>query len=190
MQVTIKELMESPRAWLKLINHGTDAHRLVFALLRGGVLLCVAALVQGLYYQVNLPDLANMQVYTAQTERAQTMNPRIYTLDLRIGEHLQSIRGACGGFHHAESNFQGGEVVRVWMDRGTIYQIRKVDGSLYQPSYTTPVCSLETTLDQAERRPQQFALVAMFGALVALLSGCRIQGILRRARRTGMTAGA
>jgi hypothetical protein len=188
MPVTLKELMEHPSAWWRLCHSSTESHHLLFAWLRAGVVLFVAAALQALYFQLSLPAADNLRVMTAQTELVPTLYPHVQTLDLRLNGQLLGIRGTCAGFHSAESNLKGGETVKVWQDKGRVYQIQTLSGALYRPSADAPACGLESTLDDAQRRPEQFAFLAMLGALVALVSAARLQGIMRRLREPHATA--
>jgi hypothetical protein len=188
MPVTMKQLMDNPSAWWRLCHSSTDSHHMLFAWLRAGVVLFVAAALQGLYCQLSLPAVDNLRVMTAQTELVPTLYPHVQTLDLRLNGQLLGIRGTCAGFHHAESNLKGGETVKVWQDKGRVYQIQTLSGALYRPNADAPACALESTLDEALRRPEQFAFLAMLGALVALISAARLQGIMRRMRDTRATA--
>ena len=173
MQITAKALVASPLSQLKRWHQGVDRSHLVI-LLRLGVLLCLAASVQALYYQLTLPTFEGLIVSTVDTELVRTPNPRLYTLDLRINNQLTSIRGACSGYRKGEANIQGGEKVQVWQDHGEIYQIQNSNGQTYRANDDAAPCSLVETMDAAMVRPKISMWVAMFGAVLAMVSYCRL----------------
>lgn len=178
MQLTAKALADSPLSLLKRWRRRVDRSHLVI-LLRLGVLLCLGASLQALYYQMTLPTLDNLAVSTVATERVRTPNPRLYTLDLRIKDQLHSLRGACAGYRQDEANLKGGELVNVWQAHGEVYQIQTLAGETYKPNADAQPCSLFTTMDEAMVRPKLWLWVAMAGALLAVLSLC---GLLRLPR--------
>ena len=184
MQVTVKELMASPRAWLKLWNCQTDRYHLLFTALRCGVLLGIAALLQGVYFNMSIPTEDGMESTRARTELVRTIDPRIFTLQVKVGNHNLPIRGACTGYHHGESNLASGQDVRIWQEHGKIWQITTLAGEVYRPAADAMPCSLTNSLEWAERRPELAGWLALFGALVALTAMWRVTALYERDRHT------
>lgn len=174
MQVTVKELMASPRAWLKLWNCRTDRYHGAFTILRAGILLCAAALLQALYFQMSMPSADGVESTRAHTRLVRTMSPHIYTLEVMIDNHRLALSGACSSYRRAESNFSGGEDVRVWQQNGKVWQLTTLAGEVYRPASEAMPCSLGNTLEWAERRPELAGWLALLGAVVALAALWRI----------------
>lgn len=177
MQVTVKELMASPRAWLKLWNCRTDRYHGLFTVVRCGVLLGVAGLVQSLFFQLNMPSLQDMQSTRARTQLVRTLNPHLFTLEVQINDRLYPVDGACSGYRRGESNFSGHEEVRVWQQAGKVYQLTTLAGEPYRANADAAPCSLDNGLEWAERRSELSAWLAFAGLLLALFSGWRISAL-------------
>ncbi|WP_213881458.1 hypothetical protein [Pseudomonas sp. dw_358] len=177
MQVTVKELMASPRAWLKLWNCRTDRYHGWFTVVRCAVLLGFAGLIQSLFFQLNMPSLQDMQSTRAHTQLVRSMNPHLFTLQVRVNEHLYPVDGACGGYRHDQSNFSGHEDVRVWQAAGKVYQLTTLAGEIYRANSEAAPCTLENGLEWAERRAELSAWLAFAGLLVALFAAWRISAL-------------
>lgn len=190
MHVTVKELMASPRAWLKLCSRRTDRYPWLFSILRGGVLLCVAALLQAWYFQLSMPSLDSMESTRAHTRLVRTLNPRIYTLEVMVGAHRVPLGGACSGFQRSESNFTGDEDVRVWQHNGKVWQLTNLAGEVYRPATDAMPCSLTNTLEWADRRPELAGWLALLGVLVALGAWWRISALYGRELASASGAGS
>lgn len=190
MLVTVKELMASPRAWLKLWNCRTDRYHGWFTVVRCGVLLGIAGLIQSVFFQLHMPALEDMQSTRAHTQLVHALNPHLYTLQVRINEHLYPINGACSGFRRNESNLTGGEEVRVWQQAGQVYQLTTLDGEVYRPSADAAPCSLENGMAWAERRPELSAWLALAGWVLAVFAGWHIRALFEQEECQEASAGA
>ncbi|WPP01543.1 hypothetical protein SFA35_09405 [Pseudomonas sp. HR96] len=169
---------DKPLSWLKRWRERVDRSHLVI-LLRVGVLLSLSASLQALYYQMTMPTLDNLQVFTATTELVRMANPRLYTLQVRIGDQLQSLHGGCSGYRRGEANIQGGQTVKVWRAAGEVYQLQTLAGDTYQANDQAQPCSLFATLEAASLRPKIDMWLAFGGALLAVFS---LRGVLKSPR--------
>lgn len=158
-----------PLYWLKRWRRRVDRSHMVI-LLRVGVLLFLGASLQALYYQFTMPTLDNLEVVAATTELVRAPNPRLYTLELRIGDALQSLRGTCAGYRRDQANVQDGEQVKVWRAHGEVYQVQTLAGTVYRANNAATPCSLYASMESAATRPKIDMWLATAGALLAVFS--------------------
>jgi hypothetical protein len=167
MQVTAKLGPFRPLNWLRKYTVQIDpsTRRLAF---RSCVLVGLIAGAQAAYYQMTLPTLAGLQITTVTTQLVPTQVPHLLTLQVPLNGEMANLRNTCSGYQRGESNIQGGEAVKIWHSSGEVYQIQRLDGTLYQPNANAAPCSLANTIDAAQNRPKSSAWVALLAALLAM----------------------
>jgi hypothetical protein len=169
MQVTAKFGPFRPLNWLRKYTVRIDrpTRQLAFR-----CCVCVGAIAaaQAAYYQMTLPTLAGLQITTVTTQLVPTEVPHVLTLGVPLDGQMASLRNTCPGYQRGESNIQGGEPVKIWHASGEVYQVQRLDGTLYQANANATPCAATTTLEAAQNRPKSSAWVALLAALLAVAS--------------------
>lgn len=178
MQVTAKLGPFRPLSWLRQYTVRIDRSTQQLAF-RCCVWVGALAAAQAAYYQMTLPTLAGLQTTTVITQLVPTQVPHVSTLGVPLDGQMVNLRNTCAGYQKNESNVQGGEAVKIWHSSGEVYQVQRLDGTLYQPNAGAAACSTATTLEAAQSRPKLSAWVALLAALlaVACMAGVRRQPV-------------